>query len=104
MREYYRGRPGSLRSSTDNENQFREKFIEKYGIDTEKVDLKSGLAEELIAHLGHRIEGMEHFDDGCVMEWRTKNKDNEEITGYYIIDTVPSESLDEDNILTVRFL
>lgn len=104
MSNYYRGKPGSLRSSTNTEGEFREKFQQKYDIDTEKLDIKSGLTEELIAKLGHRIDGMENFDDGCVMEWKTKNKNNEEITGYYIIDSVPSEDMDEDNIISMRFL
>lgn len=104
MSNYYRGKPVSLRSSTNTEGEFREKFRENYGIDTEKLDIKSGLTEELIAKLGHKIDGMEHFDDACVMEWKTKNKNNEEITGYYIIDSVPSEDMDEDNIITMRFL
>lgn len=104
MRDYYHGKPSSLRTSTDTEGSYREKFRDTYGIDTEKVDTKSGLTEELIAHLGHRVEGMEHFEAGCAMEWKTKNKDDEEITGYYIIDTVPGDTLDEENILTVRFL
>lgn len=104
MLNYYRGKPSSLRSSTNTEGEFREKFQQKYDIDTEKLDIKSGLTEELIAKLGHKIEGIEHFDDGCVMEWKTKNKNNEEITGYYIIDSVPSEDMDEDNIITMRFL
>ncbi len=39
------------------------------------------------------------------MQWKSKNKETgEEMTGYYIIDTVPGDTLDEDNILTVRFL
>lgn len=104
MLEYYKGKPASLRSSTDTEEQFRQKFIENYGVDTEKLDIKAGLTEELIARLGHRVEGMEHFDAGCAMEWKTKNKEGEEITGYYIIDTIPGDTLDEENIITMRFL
>ncbi|MCB9806914.1 hypothetical protein H6768_03395 [Candidatus Peribacteria bacterium] len=57
-----------------------------------------------MARLGHRVEGIEHFEAGCAMEWKTKDKDGTEITGYYIIDSVPGDTLDEDNILTVRFL
>jgi len=47
---------------------------------------------------------MEHFDAGCAMEWKTKSKDGEEITGYYIIDTIPGDTLDDENIITMRFL
>ncbi len=105
MNQYYHGKPGSLRASTDTEESFRDKFEKNYGIDTEKLDTKPGLTEELVARLGHRVEGIEHFDAGCAMEWKTKNKETgEEMTGYYIIDTVPGDTLDEDNILTVRFL
>jgi hypothetical protein len=105
MLEYYRGRPGSLRASTDNEEDFREKFKHTYnGLDPEKLDTKTGLVEELTALLGHRVEGLEHFDDNCVMQWKTKNEKNEEITGYYIIDSVPGDTLDEENIITARFL
>lgn len=104
MREYYRGKPGSLRASTDTEESFRKKFIDNHGIDPEKLDTKPGLTEELVARLGHRVEGIEHFDAGCAMQWKTKNKNNEEITGYYIIDTIPGDTLDEDNIITMRFL
>ena len=105
MLEYYRGQPGTLRASTDTEEVFRDKFKTTYGgLDPEKLDTKSGLTEELIARLGHRIDGIDNFQPGCVMQWKTKNENKEEITGYYIIDTVPSEDIDEDNILTVRFL
>lgn len=105
MLAYYRGKPGSLRASTDNEEDFREKFKNTYdGLDPEKLDTKAGLVEELTARLGHRVEGLEDFDDGCVMQWKTKNKNNEEITGYYIIDSVPGDSVDEENIITARFL
>jgi hypothetical protein len=39
------------------------------------------------------------------MQWTKKDPETKEnITGYYIIDTVPTEDLDEENILTVRFL
>lgn len=106
MLEYYRGNPASLRRSTDNEGDFRERFTTQYpGIDPEKLDTKSGLLEELTARLGHRVEGLEHFGPGCVMQWKTKSQETkEDITGYYMIDTVPSEDIEEDNILTVRFL
>jgi len=105
MRDYYKGKPGSLRASTDTEGEFREKFQAQYkGLDPEKLDIKAGLTEELIARLGHRVEGMEHFDAGCAMEWKTKNKNGEEITGYYILETVPGDTLDEENIITMRFL
>lgn len=73
MLEYYRGRPGSLRASTDTEEEFREKFKATYAIDPEKLDTKSGLLEELTARLGHRVEGIEHFSPGCVMQWKTRN-------------------------------
>ena len=105
MLAYYRGKPGSLRASTDNEEDFREKFKNTYdGLDPEKLDTKAGLVEELTARLGHRVEGLEHFDDGCVMQWKTKNEKGEEITGYYIIDSVPGDTVDEENIITARFL
>lgn len=39
------------------------------------------------------------------MEWTTRDKKTkEETTAYFIIDTVPGDTLDEENILTVRFL
>lgn len=105
MLAYYRGKPGSLRASTDNEEDFREKFKATYdNLDPEKLDTKAGLVEELTARLGHRVEGLEHFDDNCVMQWKTKNEKGEEITGYYIIDSVPGDTVDEENIITARFL
>lgn len=104
MLEYYRGNPSSLRASTDNEEAFREKFKTTYSIDPEKLDTKSGFLEELTARLGHRVRGLEHFSAGCVMQWKTKNDQKEDITGYYIIDSVPSDDIENDNILTVRFL
>lgn len=105
MLAYYRGKPGSLRASTDTEEDFREKFKATYNnLDPEKLDTKAGLIEELTARLGHRVEGLEHFDDGCVMQWKTKNEKGEEITGYYIIDSVPGDTVDEENIITARFL
>lgn len=105
MLAYYRGTPDSLRASTDNEEDFREKFKNTYnGLDPEKLDTKAGLVEELTARLGHRVEGLEHFDDGCIMQWKTKNEKGEEIIGYYIIDSVPGDSVDEENIITARFL
>lgn len=104
MLQYYRGQPGSLRSSMDTEEKYREKFKVAHNIDPEKLDTKTTLVEELAARLGHRVEGLEHFDAGCVMEWKTTGPEKEEITGYYVIDSVPSDDPDEDNILTVRFL
>jgi hypothetical protein len=104
MLNYYQGKPGSLRSSLHREEDFRDKFQAQYSIDPEKLDTKSGLTEELIARLGHRVENIENFTAGCVMKWKTKNDKNEEITGYYIIDSIPSEDIENDNILTVRFL
>lgn len=107
MLEYYRGNPASLRSSTDTAEEFRRKFQHTYKIDPEKLDTKSGLTEELIARLGHRVEGIEHFQPGCVMKWKTKNENKEDITGYYLIDTIPSDNEDDpehDEILSVRFL
>lgn len=105
MLAYYRGKPGSLRSSTDNEEDFREKFKNTYdNLDPEKLDTKAGLVEELTARLGHRVEGLEHFDDNCVMQWKAKNEKGEETIGYYIIDSVPGDTVDEENIITARFL
>lgn len=107
MLEYYRGNPATLRSSTDTGDDFRRKFKQTYNLDPEKLDTKSGLTEELIARLGHRVEGIENFQPGCVMKWATKNEHKEDITGYYIIDTIPSDNEDDpehDEILTVRFL
>ncbi len=71
MLKYYRGQPGSLRSSMDTEEKYREKFKTAHGIDPEKLDTKTNLQDELAARLGHRVEGLEHFDAGCVMEWKT---------------------------------
>jgi hypothetical protein len=38
------------------------------------------------------------------MEWKTKNKERETITGYYIIDEVPTDTYDEENMVSLRFL
>jgi hypothetical protein len=39
-----------------------------------------------------------------VIKWKTKKQNGEEITGYYILETVPGDTLDEENIITMRFL
>lgn len=71
MLKYYRGQPESLRSSMDTEDEYRRKFKMAHDIDPEKLDTKNNLIEELAARLGYRVEGLEHFDTGCVMEWKT---------------------------------
>ena len=38
------------------------------------------------------------------MEWKTKTAEGEEMTGYYIIDQVPGEDPDEENMVSLRFL
>lgn len=38
------------------------------------------------------------------MEWKTKTAEGEEITGYYILDQVPGEDPDEENMVSLRFL
>ena len=38
------------------------------------------------------------------MQWETKGKDNEKITGYYMVDSVPTNDPDEENMISVRFL
>lgn len=105
MLQYYRGKPDSLRASTQTEEEFREEFQTVHAIDPEKLDTKIGLIEELTAKLGHTVEGIEHFDDGCVMQLKTKDrKTGKELIGYSIIDSVPGETVDEENIIRVRFL
>lgn len=104
MTEYYRGKPGSLRNSMQEGEDYKDIFERIHGIEPAQVETKSGLMAELQAKLGKKLNGLEHFEDGCVMQWKTKNKEGETITGYYIIDTTPGDDIDDGNITSLRFL
>ncbi len=102
QRNFWQGKPGSLRGRGVD---YKNLFLREHGIHSQKVMTQSGFLAEITAKLGNKVTNLDKFKEGNVMIWRQKDKDgNLSMAGYYAIDSLLSEDLDEESVAKLRFL
>lgn len=102
QRNFWQGKPGSLRGRGVD---YKNLFLREHGIHSQKVMTQSGFLAEITAKLGNKVTNLDKFKEGNVMVWRQKDKDgNLSMAGYYAIDSLLSEDLDEESVAKLRFL
>ncbi len=99
-----------IEHSIENDNisnvtDYKNLFLREHGIHSQKVMTQSGFLAEITAKLGNKVTNLDKFKEGNVMVWRQKDKDgNLSMAGYYAIDSLLSEDLDEESVAKLRFL
>ncbi len=102
QRNFWQGKPGSLRGVGID---YKNAFLRTHGLHSEKVMTQSGFLAEITAKLGNKITNLDKFKEGNVMVWRQKDKDgNISMVGYYAVDHLLPESLEEEGVAKLRFL
>jgi hypothetical protein len=101
IEEHWTGVPGGIATHQD----YQKNFQEIHGFHPSEINTQSALVKKLDDTLNRKIKNIQNFVPGSVMTWTTKNPDGSGMmTGYYVIDGILSESIEDDALVQMRFV